>query len=202
MVSTKRLLKTIILILTLAIFNGITTNAQIALIPAFGLNISKIKLDIDSLETTPQTSYQVGGSLRMGKAGFFQIGGFFNKVNNTVTFVNDSVVNNTTLKISNALIPIQVGFSIFDIDIIRIRLMAGINLNIPTRIEPNTLGLTKDDLNSTNIQVAFGFGIDVYRFALDASFGIAMNDLFKEASLNSSVNLYTFNIGYILEKRN
>ncbi|RLD23339.1 MAG: hypothetical protein DRI54_07490 [Bacteroidetes bacterium] len=185
------------------IITGIVSvsSAQVHVIPAVGLNLSKMKFDLENGDTSPLTGYQVGASLRLGNAGFLQIGAFYHQYANRFEWIDSTQTENRTdVTINGALIPIQFGFSIYNVDILKVRLMAGIQLGIPTNVKPNELDLTVDDLNGSNVEIAVGFGVDIFRLVVDVNFGFAMNDLFADKALNSGKNLYTLNVGYLIGK--
>ena len=177
------------------------SSAQVHVIPAIGLNLSKIKFDLENGDTSPLTGYQVGASLRLGNAGFLQVGAFYHQYANRFERIDSTQTENrTNVTINGVLIPMQFGFSIYSVDILKIRLMAGINLSLPTGMDSNDLDLTVDDLNNSNVEIAVGFGVDIFRLVVDVNFGFAMNDLFVDKSLNSAKNLYTLNVGYLIGK--
>lgn len=182
---------------------GITSvsSAQVHVIPAVGLNLSKIKFDLENGDTSPLTGYQVGASVRLGNAGFLQVGVFYHQYANRFELIDSTQTEvRSNVTINGVLMPIQFGFSIYNVDILKIRLMAGINLAFPTGMDSNDLGLTVDDLNNSNVEIAVGFGVDIFRFVVDVNFGFAMNDLFVNKALNSGKNLYTLNVGYLIGK--
>ena len=189
----------IIFIFITGIVSG--SSAQVHVIPAIGLNLSNIRFDLEDGSTTPLTGYQVGASLRLGNAGFLQLGGFYHQYANRFEWIDSTQTENrTNVTIEGVLIPIQFGFSIYNVDILKVRLMAGIQLGIPTNVKPNELDLTVDDLNGSNVEIAVGFGVDIFRLVVDVNFGFAMNDLFADKALNSGKNLYTLNVGYLIGK--
>lgn len=193
----KKLLIVIIFIIGIAS----VSSAQVHFIPAVGLNLSSIKFDLENGDTSPLTGYQVGASLRLGNAGFLQIGAFYHQYANRFEWIDSTQTENRTdVTFNGVLMPIQFGFSIYNVDILKIRLMAGINLGIPTNVKPNELDITVDDLNGSNVEIAVGFGVDIFRLVVDVNFGFAMNDLFEDKSLNSGKNLYTLNVGYLIGK--
>jgi hypothetical protein len=178
------------------------STAQIAVIPEVGLNLSKIKYDSTGVETVPLTGYQIGANLRIGGGGFLQVGVFYHQYANRFEWTDSSgVQSQTNITIDGVLIPIQFGFSVYNADMLKVRLMAGINVGIPTGMKPNDFNLTKDGLKGSNVEIAVGFGFDIYRFIIDANFGFAMNDLFNDPSKNSGKNLYSLNVGYLIGKK-
>lgn len=185
--------------LSIGIFSA--SYAQVHVIPSAGLNLSKMNVDLDNGETTALTGYQVGATLRLGDGGFVQLGTFYHQYSNRFELV-DSLQNltRTDVTVNGVLIPIQLGFSLYNVDILKVRLMAGINLSIPTKVDPNDLNIIKDDLNGSNVEIEVGFGVDIFRLVVDVNFGFAMNDLFVDKSLNSGKNLYTLNVGYLIGK--
>jgi len=195
---------TVSLILMLSVFISVTeVKSQPVIIPTAGFNISSIKYDLPDGETTPLAGYQVGANVRIGTSGFLELGAFYQQYSNNFKGIDTLTLEafNTDIKISSVQIPIHFGFSVYDVDFLKIMLIAGINVNIPLDIQENDLLLLKDDLKGSNTQVAVGFGFDIYRFVLDANFAFAMNDLFEDPSKNSSVNMYTLNVGYIIGGR-
>lgn len=184
------------------VFSMNTAFTQIKFIPAAGLNLSNLKIDLPDGKTVPKTGYQVGASARLGNSGFLQVGAFYhqytNRLEGTDTLTLESY--NTDLTISGVHLPIQFGFSIYNVDLLKIRLMAGINVGIPTAVKENDFGVTADDLKGSNVALAVGFGFDIFRFVIDANFGFAMNDLFLDKSLNSGKDLYTLSVGYLIGK--
>ena len=185
------------------IITGIVSisSAQVRVIPAVGLNLSKIKFDLENGDTSPLTGYQIGASLRLGNAGFLQVGAFYHQYANRFEWIDSTQTENrTNVTINGVLIPMQFGFSIYNVDILKVRLMAGINLSLPTNMDDNDLGLTVEDLNNSNVEIAVGFGVDIFRLVVDVNFGFAMNDLFVDKALNSGKNLYTLNVGYLIGK--
>lgn len=184
-------------------FAGVTVaSAQIVVIPMAGLNLSKLKYDMPDGNTVPLSGYQVGANMRIGSSGFLQLGAFYHRYGNRFEGIDTTTLEpfSTDMKISGVLVPIQFGFSVYNVDILKIRLMAGINIGIPTSMDSNELNLTKDDLNGSNIEIAVGFGVDIFRLVVDVNFGFAMNDLFSDPTRNSSKNLYTLNVGYLIGK--
>jgi hypothetical protein len=180
---------------------GMST-AQIAVVPEVGLNLSNIKYDSAGVNTVPLTGYQLGANVRVGGGGFLQAGVFYHQYANRFEWVDSvGVASQSNITIEGVLIPIYFGFSIYNVDMLKIRLMAGINIGIPTSMKPNDFGLTADDLKGSNIEIAVGFGFDIFRFIIDANFGFAMNDLFNDPSKNSGKNLYSLNVGYLIGKK-
>ena len=198
----KQFRKLSFLIGIITIISITISNAQIVVIPMAGLNLSKIKYDMPEGSTTVLSGYQVGANMRIGSSGFLQLGAFYHKYGNRFEGLDTTTQDlfSTDIKITSVLIPIQFGFSVYNADILKIRLMAGVNVGIPLDIDSNDLELIKDDLRASNVEIAVGFGFDVFRFVIDANFGFAMNDLFEDPARNSSKNLYTLNVGYLIGK--
>ena len=120
-------------------------------------------------------------------------------MNNAVSY-SDSLVDIPAeqIKVNGILIPIQLGFSIYNADILKIRLLAGIQLSIPTDLEQNNLGISKSDFKGSNVGAAIGFGFDIFRFVLDANFSFGINDMINTDEYNAHLNLYTLSIGYLI----
>lgn len=201
----KRLLKISYLLLILLLITWYRpVRGQVLFVPSGGLNLSQLNLDMPGLkdfQSFTLTGFQVGGDLRIGRKIFAQVGAFYHQYGNRLEWTDSlGLSEQTNIVIQGVMVPLKFGYSVYDAEILRIRLLAGINLAFPTGMNSNSLDLLKEDLNGSNVQIAFGFGFDVFRFVLSADFGFGMNDLFSDKSLNSSKNIYLVNIGYLFGK--
>lgn len=189
--------KIVIGLLLIGFSNSIS--AQVFAVPTVGMNLSEYAFNLDGFDTRSEVGYQVGVLGRFGKNAFLQTGVLYNETSNSVSYVDSlSTIPTEQLKIKGVLVPIQLGFSIYNADILRIRLLAGIQLAIPTSLDENSFELSKSDLNGSSVGAAIGFGFDIFRFVLDANFSFGINDMLTTEDFNSHLNLYTLSIGYLI----
>ena len=183
--------------LLLAVSNSLYS--QVHAIPLVGMNLSEFAFNSDSFDNRVEVGFQAGVLGRFGKNAFLQTGVLYSQMSNSVSYTDSlGSIPSEQLKVDGILIPIQLGFSIFSADIMRIRLLAGVQLSIPTNLSENSFGLTKSDLKGSNIGAAIGFGFDIFRFVLDANFSFGINDMLTTENFNAHLNLYTLSIGYLI----
>jgi hypothetical protein len=180
--------------------SSVTTklNAQIYLIPQVGMNLSKFTFNVEGYENTVNVGFQVGLLGRFGKKAFLQTGVLYSDYSNQM-FMTDSIGSaNDNLDVQNILLPINVGFNILNTDLFKFRLIAGINLSFPIKIEPNDFNIDKSNFSTSSVGAAIGFGFDIYRFVLDANFSFGMNDMINVNNNKAGLNLYMLNVGYLI----
>jgi hypothetical protein len=177
-----------------------TAKAQVFVIPEAGMNLSSFSFNKDGYSETANVGFQAGVLGRFGKNAFFQTGVFYSEFSNQIVFTDSLSSSSDQLTINSILLPINVGFSIVNLDIFKVRLMAGINITFPINVDPNVFEISKSDFNTSTIGAAVGFGLDIYRFVFDANFSFGMNDMLSFNETNATLNLYTINIGYLIGK--
>lgn len=180
-------------------FASSNLNAQAYLMPTVGMNISTFNFNVEGYDNTANVGYQVGILGRAGKNAFFQTGVLYGEYSNNMYYTDSLTgVTEDVLKVKSILLPINVGFNLVNTDLIKFKLLAGVNLAFPIGIDENVFHIEKADFNTTSVAAAFGFGVDIYRFVLDASFSFGMNDMMKIDENTASLNLYTISIGYLI----
>lgn len=177
-----------------------TLNAQVFVIPEVGMNLSSFGFNKDTYNETANVGFQAGVLGRFGKNAFFQTGVFYNEFSNQIIYTDSLVSASDQLKVNSILLPVNVGFNILNLDIFKIRLLAGINVAFPINVDSNIFNITKSDFKTSNVAAAVGFGFDIYRFVFDANFSFGMNDMLSFDETSATLNLYTINIGYLIGK--
>ena len=189
--------KLVVIFFVLLVSNS--TYAQVFVIPQVGLNISEFSFTKSGYESSSNVGGQLGVGFRFGKNAFFATGVHWAQYSNDIVYEDTlGLVTSSALNVQSILLPLQVGFSLYNADILRIRLQAGINLSFPIGIEDNDFNVTKDNFNSSNVGAAIGFGFDIYRFVMDANFSFGMNDMLSINDTTVGLNLYTLSIGYLI----
>jgi hypothetical protein len=177
-----------------------SAKAQVFVIPEGGLNLSSFSFNKEGYDETTTVGFQAGVLGRFGKNAFFQTGVYFSEFSNQIVFTDSLSMSSDQLTINSLLLPISVGFNILNLDLFKIRLLAGINIAFPINVDPNVFEISKSDFNTSNVGAAVGFGLDIYRFVFDANFSFGMNDMLKSDETTATLNLYTINIGYLIGK--
>ena len=172
--------------------------AQPFLIPQAGLNLSEFAFNNDEFITRSEVGYQFGFLGRFGKNAFLQTGVLYSQMNNTFTLEDTTGFYNGKVTVNGLFIPAQLGFNIYNADIIKIRLLAGINMSIPLEVKDESSYLSKSDFTGMSTGAAVGFGVDIFRFVLDANFSFGISDMIELGDINSHLNLYTLSIGYLI----
>jgi len=177
-----------------------SANAQVFVIPEGGMNLSSFSFNKEGYEETTEVGFQAGVLGRFGKNAFLQTGVYFSEFSNQIVYTDSLSTNSDQLTINSILLPITVGFNILNLDVFKVRLLAGVNIAFPINIDPNVFDLSKPDFNTSNVGAAVGFGLDIYRFVFDANFSFGMNDMLNVDQTSATLNLYTINIGYLIGK--
>lgn len=175
-----------------------SSQAQPLVVPQAGLNLSNYTFNSEGYSQTTNVGYQVGVLGRFGKNAFLQTGVFWNQISNNINYEDSLISNSGPVVVKGILMPIQLGFNIYDADIFRIRLQAGINLSFPISVDPNVFAIEKSHFNGSNIGAVFGFGFDVFRFVMDANFSFGVNDMMTVNDVNVNLKQYTLSVGYLI----
>lgn len=195
----KRLSIFLLASLFLLIISPKQSDAQVFVIPEVGMNLSQFAFNADGYEQTTNVGFQAGALGRLGKNAFLNVGLFYSQYSNQLTYTDSlSTITSDNINIEGILLPLGFGLNIVNLDIVKIRLMAGVNFAFPLSIEENAFMIDKSDFNSSSIGFAAGFGLDIYRFVFDANFSFGMNDMLTINETKASLNLYTLSIGYLI----
>jgi len=177
-----------------------TSQSQVFVIPQAGLNLSEFSFSSDNYSQTTNVGYQIGALGRFGKNAFLQTGLFWNQISNDIIFEDSLTINSGPVVVSGLLVPVQLGFNIYNADIFKIRLQAGINLSFPINVDPNEFSIEKEQFKN-NVGAAVGFGFDIFRFVMDANFSFGINDMMTVNDVNVNLKQYTLSIGYLIGDR-
>jgi hypothetical protein len=175
-----------------------SSKAQISVIPQAGLNLSTFSFTSENYSQTTNAGYQVGVQARFGKNAYLQTGALWSQLSNQIIYEDSLIRNSGTLVVKNILVPVLLGFNIYDADIFKIRLQAGINLNFPVTIDDNVFDIKKTDFKGSNIGAAVGFGVDIFRFVMDINFSFGINDMMTVSEVNVNLKQYSLSLGYLI----
>lgn len=195
----KTLFSKIVLSVFTLLISASSLKSQILIIPEVGMNLSEFSFNLDGYDNSTNVGIQAGALARFGKSAFFQTGVFYSEYSNQIIYKDSTgFTNSDQLKISSILLPLNVGFSLVNTDILKVRLLAGINLAFPIKVDENAFSIEKSDFNSTSVGAAVGFGFDIYRFVFDTNFSFGMNDMLNKDGTTAGLNLYSISIGYLI----
>ncbi|WP_053406449.1 porin family protein [Persicobacter sp. CCB-QB2] len=172
----------------------IQSQAQIHLVPAAGVTISKPNNDAFN----PKAGYKFGASLRIGEKWFIQPGLFYTQYSSEVDWNDLQNTPNIDLESFNQTgweVPVMVGYQFINADMFKFRAYAGPQIGFGYKTNGNNF-TDVFDTESTQWAVKAGLGVDILFFTLDADYGWGLSDNFKvdQAFSNSSFQNRSFNI--------
>lgn len=195
----KSFSKSLIISFLFACFVNTNAKSQVYIIPEIGMNLSEFSFTSDDYKNTTNVGFQVGALARLGKNAYLNAGLFYSQYSNQLSFTDSlSNISSDNINIEGILLPLGFGFNIVNLDIFKIRLLAGVNFAFPLSVDENIFAIEKSDFNTSSIGFAAGFGLDIFRFVFDANFSFGMNDMLTINDTNASLNLYTLSIGYLI----
>ena len=180
-------MKKIILIIS-AFLIVTATQAQFHFGPQIGYTASKLSIDVDDISTNLGNNFMFGAFVRIGNKIYVQpevnwmtTGSVFKypEVNlggsNLSPFEQD-------IKVNSINIPASLGWRLINLEIVNIRIFAGVNANIITHKTINNSQdvsdidedlfkpITDSDIEDLTWNYHAGLGVDVLMFALDVKY--------------------------------
>jgi len=155
-----------------------------ALIVFAGLSFNDLSGDTDLYQSSLSPGYQLGASYKSGKFFYWQIGGLYNAANYSLT---DSKINQFggtgegSFTVSELDIPINVGINILSITdrVVGLRAFIGAVPAFALSVGSNDLGMTKDNINTFNVDGQVGIGVDIFFVVIETGLNYGFIDLFK-----------------------
>jgi hypothetical protein len=182
--------------------------------PQIGYSASNISLNTDSITNGLKNNFLIGAFVRMGKKIYVQPevnwmtqGSVFKYP----SFKDGIVPLEQDIKISTLQVPVNLGWRIINLEIVNIRLFAGIAANfvLNTKIDTKSgnaddyeNALVPSDFKSVTWQWDAGLGVDVLMFAIDLKYmgGLSevLNSDFKidGNTISSKSNLFVVTLGW------
>jgi len=187
------------------LFSAETMFGQFSVGIKVGYSASKLSTNMDTISSKFKSGFQFGAFVRIGKKIYVQPelyyssqGGVFS--NN----LNDLKHWSQTVKIGSLDVPVLVGFKLFDIKLVNIRILAGpvasfvVNKSI-SEGGTSTGPLTSGNFKSVNWSIQAGAGVDLWKFTLDLRYQIGLNQLLKEVGnykFDSRNNAWVVSLGF------
>lgn len=177
-----------IVVLLIAIITSTTMFGQFHFGPQIGYSASKLTLNTDSITSSLSSNFMFGAFVRIGNKIYIQpeinwmtTGTVFKYPEVDLGGVDLSPFEQD-IKLSTINIPVSLGFRIINLEIVNIRIFAGINANIVTNKTINNSQDISDidedifkpiqeaDIKDLNWNYHAGLGVDVLMFALDVKY--------------------------------
>ncbi len=156
-------------------------SAQFKINPKIGVTLSRLASDPADFETTARPGFTAGADVRLGKKFYFQPGIHYSVMNYELADLStiDPVDVPDETGIKSLKIPLNVGLSIVDLKLFRIRAFGGANFYKVTGFRNNNLGLTKDDFAKNYWGANLGAGLDLLFMTIDLQYEWGQSAIFK-----------------------
>ena len=171
----------IILLLVAAAAFPAFAQAQLAINPQIGLNMTNLTEEPEGSEFKASAGFMIGADLRIGDRFYFQPGAFYVATSTAVT-VGDSLKVDDNLTTSNLKLKGLVGYNLIDGDAFRLRLNAGPTYNILMSVgsADDKIKFDKDDFNSGSFNLDAGLGADISIITVETGISYGLSKAFKE----------------------
>lgn len=162
------------LFILLMVLGTFTTQAQIVIKPAAGVNFTDFSKDEASGEFKAKTGWQIGASVMLSKSRIYLEPGIFYVQKSSKFDSTGSSASDFEFDISGIRVPVTIGINLLDEkSAINVRVFGGGSAFILT----NTKHLDKDILKNATWGIYAGAGLDLSVFFLDASYEWSLTDI-------------------------
>jgi hypothetical protein len=201
-----------IILISAALFITVFSYGQFHIGPQIGYTASNLSIDKDSITNGLKNNFVVGVFARFGKKIYVQPE--INWLTQGSVFKYPSFGNlspiEQNIKLNTIQVPLNIGWRMINLEIVNIRIFAGVVANFITNTTITTSGgdsnyydalPTEDDFGKTQWQWDAGVGVDVLMFAIDVKYMGGMNNILKDFSydgntLSSKSNLFMVTLGW------
>ena len=204
-------MKKIVLFIAVLLMSGMSYG-QFHIGPQIGYTGSTLSLDADDITNSLKSNLLIGVFARFGKK--FYVQPEINWLTQGSVFkypqIGDFSPVEQNVKLSTIQVPLNVGWRMINLEIINLRIFAGlaanfiVNKNIETSGDdqnyPEALP-TEDDFKNMQWQWDAGVGVDVLMFAVDVKYMGGLNNIlddfqYKNGTLTSKSNLFVVTLGW------
>jgi len=180
--------------------------------PQIGYTASNLSIDKDSITNGLKNNFVAGVFFRFGKKIYVQPE--INWLTQGSVFKYPSFGNlspiEQNIKLNTIQVPVNIGWRMINLEIVNIRIFAGVVANFITNTTITTSGgdanyydalPSEDDFGKTQWQWDAGVGVDVLMFAIDVKYMGGLNNILKDFSyenntLSSKSNLFMVTLGW------
>ncbi len=201
------------LIVTLvAIVFTVSSYGQFHVGPQIGYTASNLSLDTDSITNGLKSNFVAGVFFRFGQKIYVQPE--INWLTQGSVFKYPSIGSlspiEQNIKLNTIQVPLNIGWRIINLEVVNIRIFAGVLANFVTNTTITTSGgdpnyydalPTEDDFGKTQWQWDVGAGVDVLMFAIDVKYMGGINNILHdfsigETTISSKSNLFMVTLGW------
>jgi hypothetical protein len=202
-----------IILLTVTLLIVGMSYGQFHIGPQIGYTGSNLALNADSISNSLKNNLLIGAFVRIGKKFYVQPevnwltqGSVFKYP----SFKDGIVPLEQEIKLSTLQVPVNVGWRFINLEIVNLRIFAGIAANfvLNTKIDTKSgnsddyeNALVPDDFKSVQWQWDAGVGVDILMFAVDVKYMGGINNLLDNVqiegnTLTSKSNLFVVTLGW------
>ncbi|MCO4292537.1 porin family protein [Solitalea sp. MAHUQ-68] len=161
-----------------------------------GVNFNNLSVSSNTYESSSGTGWHAGVSYKREGFFYWQVGARLSDSHYILSKFNTSDTTHDSFNVTNLDIPLTVGINFLPIAKRVFNVHAFVSA-VPTfafKVGDNTLGITKDNINTFILYGQAGAGVDVLFFVIDAGFNFGFNDLIKDAQ--SKPNQFFVSLGF------
>ncbi|MCF6171701.1 MAG: PorT family protein [Bacteroidales bacterium] len=181
--------------------------------PQIGYSASNLTLDTDSITNGLKNNFLVGVFVRMGKKIYVQPE--VNWMTQGSVFKYPSIQGGIVpleqdIKLSTIQVPVNIGWRIINLEVVNVRLFAGMAANFLMNANINTTSgnpddyenaLVPDDFKNVTWQWDAGVGVDVLMFAIDIKYMGGLSNVLNDFAISGSTvtsksNLFVVTLGW------
>ena len=178
--------------------------------PQIGYSASNLTLDTDSITNGLKNNLLLGAFVRMGKKIYVQPEVNWMTQGSVFKYQGIGVPLEQEIKLSTIQVPVNLGWRIINLEIVNIRLFAGVAANFLMNATVNTTSgnsddyenvLVPDDFKNVTWQWDAGLGVDVLMFAIDVKYMGGLTNVLNDFTVNgntvtSKSNLFVVTLGW------
>ncbi|HSG68390.1 MAG TPA: porin family protein [Bacteroidales bacterium] len=178
------------------------TFAQFTLGPKVGMTMSKLTTNKAEFKEELKTGWQAGVFVRFGKKLYIQPELMFVTKGGKITHEDLNV--KTTVSLNTVQIPALVGYTLLNLKVVNLRIMAGPAISFVVNEEididasiPNPI--TDDNIKNSIWSMQLGGGVDILMFTLDVRYEWGLNNIFDPKggeSFDMRNNLWNISLGW------
>lgn len=205
-------MKKITLVIAAFLISG-SIFAQFHFGPQIGYSASNLTLDTDSISNGLKNNFLIGVFVRMGNKIYVQPEVNWMTQGSVFKYpsIQDGIVPlEQDIKLSTIQVPVNLGWRIINLEVVNIRLFAGIAANFLMNATIDTKNgdpdhyedaLVPDDFKNVTWQWDAGVGVDVLMFAIDVKYMGGLSNVLDDfkvdgTTITSKSNLFVVTLGW------
>lgn len=162
-----------------------------------GLTNSKLSFKADDYKSDNVLKYHVGAFGRVGISRFFLQPEVYFSSRGGKVFDGSVVETVEKFDFTTIDVPVLLGISIVDQDLIKVRLMGGPLFNFVTSKDAKSNSENfVDNMKNNFFGWQYGVGIDVWKATLDARFENSSSNVIKTSNTNAKMNTFVLSVGF------